>query len=44
MTFQSPDWLWALLLLPVLAVGLVAWARGRRRAAAAGGPSPGSWR
>ena len=34
MTFQSPDWLWALLLLPVLAVGLVAWARGRRRAAA----------
>ena len=33
MTFQSPDWLWALLLLPVLAVGLVAWARGRRRAA-----------
>ena len=34
MTWQSPDWLWALLLLPVLAVGLVAWARGRRRAAA----------
>lgn len=34
MTFQSPDWLWALLLLPVLAAGLVAWARGRRRAAA----------
>jgi len=34
MSFQSPDWLWALLLLPVLAVGLVAWARGRRRAAA----------
>ncbi len=33
MTFQSPDWLWALVLLPVLAIGLVAWARGRRRAA-----------
>jgi Ca-activated chloride channel homolog len=32
-TFQSPDWLWALLLLPVLAAGLVLWARGRRRAA-----------
>jgi Ca-activated chloride channel family protein len=34
MTFQSPTWLWALLLLPVLAAGLVMWARGRRRAAA----------
>jgi Ca-activated chloride channel homolog len=32
-TFQSPDWLWALLALPVLAAGLVMWARGRRRAA-----------
>ncbi len=35
MTFQSPDWLWALLALPVLAAGLVMWARGRHRAAAA---------
>ncbi len=33
MSFQSPDWLWALLVLPVLAAGLVLWARGRRRAA-----------
>lgn len=33
MTFQSPEWLWALLVLPVLAAGLVLWARGRRRAA-----------
>lgn len=32
MSFQSPNWLWALLLLPVLAVGLVAWARSRRDA------------
>jgi Ca-activated chloride channel homolog len=32
-TFQSPEWLWALLVLPVLAAGLVLWARGRRRAA-----------
>ncbi len=34
MTFQSPDWLWALAALPLLAAGLVMWARGRRRAAA----------
>lgn len=33
MTFQSPGWLWALLLVPVLAVALVAWARASRRAA-----------
>ncbi|MGD9573679.1 MAG: VWA domain-containing protein [Thermoleophilia bacterium] len=33
MTWQSPGWLWALLLLPVLAAGLVAWARSSRRAA-----------
>ena len=33
MTFQSPDWLWALLALPLLAAGLAMWARGRRRAA-----------
>jgi Ca-activated chloride channel homolog len=33
-TFQSPDWLWALALLPLLAAGLLLWARGRRRAAA----------
>jgi len=32
-TFQSPAWLWALAVLPLLAAGLVAWARGRRRAA-----------
>ena len=34
-TFQASAWLWALLVLPVLAVGLVAWARSGRRAAAA---------
>ena len=33
--WQSPGWLWALLILPVLVVGLVAWARSGRRAAAA---------
>lgn len=33
MTFQSPDWLWVLLALPLLAAGLAMWARGRRRAA-----------
>ena len=33
MTFQSPDWLWALLALPLITAGLLAWARGRRRAA-----------
>jgi Ca-activated chloride channel family protein len=27
MTFQSPAWLWALLALPVLAAGLLAWSR-----------------
>jgi Ca-activated chloride channel family protein len=32
-TFQSPGWLWALLALPLIAAGLFAWARGRRRAA-----------
>lgn len=34
MTFQSPMWLWALLLLPLLAAGLLAWRRSSRRAAA----------
>ena len=34
MTFQSSMWLWALLLLPLLAWGLVAWRRSSRRAAA----------
>lgn len=34
MTFQSEAWLWALLALPLLAGGLVLWARSRRRAAA----------
>lgn len=34
MTFQAQTWLWALLVLPVLAAGLVLWARGRRGAAA----------
>ncbi len=33
MTWQSPGWLWALLLLPVLAAGLVMWARSSRSAA-----------
>jgi Ca-activated chloride channel homolog len=33
-TFQSPVWLWALLVLPLLAWGLVAWRRSTRRAAA----------
>jgi Ca-activated chloride channel family protein len=33
-TFQSPAWLWALLILPLLAAGLALWAQGRRRAAA----------
>jgi len=32
MTFQASGWLWALALVPVLAVGLVAWARSARRA------------
>jgi Ca-activated chloride channel family protein len=32
MTFQSSGWLWALLLVPVLVVGLVAWARSARSA------------
>lgn len=35
MTFQSPDWLWALAVLPLLAAGLLMWARGRRSAAEA---------
>ena len=35
MTFQSSGWLWALLLLPVLAVALLAWARQARGAGAA---------
>jgi Ca-activated chloride channel family protein len=34
MTFQSPGWLWALLLLVPLAAGLVAWSRAGRRAGA----------
>ena len=34
MSFQSPAWLWALLVLPALAGGLVAWRRSSRRAAA----------
>lgn len=34
MTFQASGWLWALLLVPVLAVGLFAWARSARRAGA----------
>jgi Ca-activated chloride channel family protein len=34
-TWQSPAWLWALLALPLLAAGLVAWARSSRRAARA---------
>lgn len=34
MSFQSPGWLWALLLLIPLAVGLVAWANESRRAGA----------
>jgi Ca-activated chloride channel family protein len=34
-TWQSPQWLWALVVLPLAAVGLVAWARQRRRAGAA---------
>jgi Ca-activated chloride channel homolog len=34
-TWQDPYWLWALLALPVLVVGLVAWERGRRGAASA---------
>ncbi len=33
MTFQSPGWLWALLLLPLLAAALVAWSRSRAGAA-----------
>lgn len=33
MTFQSPTWLWALVALPLIAAGLVAWARSRRQAA-----------
>ncbi len=35
MTWQDPQWLWALLIVPVLAAGLVAWERSRRRAASA---------
>lgn len=34
MSWQSPNWLWALLLLPFLAAALVAWGRDRKRAAA----------
>jgi Ca-activated chloride channel family protein len=33
-TFQAQTWLWALLALPVLAAGLILWARERRGAAA----------
>jgi Ca-activated chloride channel family protein len=35
MTWQSPHWLWALLALPLLAAGLIAWSRSRRSAARA---------
>ena len=35
MTWQDPYWLWALLVLPFLAVGLIAWERDRRGAATA---------
>jgi Ca-activated chloride channel family protein len=34
MIWKNPNWLWALLLLPLLAAALVAWARDRKRAAA----------
>ena len=34
MTWKSPHWLWALVLLPLLAAALVAWARDRKRAGA----------
>lgn len=34
MTWKDPQWLWALLLLPVLAAALVAWSRDRSRASA----------
>ena len=40
-SFQSPGWLWALVLLVPLAAGLFAWARESRRA---GGPLGGSGR
>lgn len=34
MTWRSPEWLWALLALPLLGAAMVAWARDRKRAAA----------
>lgn len=34
MTWRDPKWLWALALLPVFAVALIAWGRDRKRAAA----------
>lgn len=34
MSWQSPNWLWALVLLPVLAAALIAWGRSRKQAAA----------
>lgn len=34
MTWKSPQWLWALIVLPFLGAALVAWARDRRRAGA----------
>jgi Ca-activated chloride channel family protein len=33
-TWRSPQWLWALLALPLLGVAMVAWARDRKKAAA----------
>ncbi len=33
MTFQAAHWLWALVALPLLALGVLAWGRSRRRAA-----------
>jgi Ca-activated chloride channel homolog len=33
--WRSPNWLWALLVLPLLAAAMVAWARDRRRAGVA---------
>ena len=35
MIWRSPNWLWALLVLPLLAAAMIAWARDRKRAGAA---------
>ena len=35
MIWRSPNWLWALLVMPLLAAAMVAWARDRKRAGAA---------